>query len=64
MAALEMGTWLIQQPNGCRFLKRIILDDIERARAHGDIAHAAKLKLVMQNFCQTHPENPEKQSVT
>ncbi|MBL8832597.1 MAG: hypothetical protein JNL71_09425 [Rhodospirillales bacterium] len=59
MAALELGNWLIRQPDGCRFLKRIILDDIDRARAHGDVARAAKLKLVMQHFCKTHPDNPD-----
>jgi hypothetical protein len=59
MAALELGTWLIRQPDGCTYLKRMILDDIEAARARGDAAHAACLKLVMRHFCETHPDNPD-----
>jgi hypothetical protein len=59
MAALELGTWLVRQPDGCTYLKRMILDDIAAARARGDASHAARLKLVMKQFCATHPENPD-----
>jgi hypothetical protein len=59
LAALELGSWLVVQPDGCRVIKRMILDDYGRAVARGDTAHAARLKLVMQHFCKTHPENPE-----
>ena len=60
LAALELGSWLVVRPDGCRVLKRMILDDIERAQARSDPAHAARLKLVMQQFCRTHPENPDR----
>jgi hypothetical protein len=62
LAALELGNWLVVRPDGCHMLKRMILDDIERAHARGDPAHAARLKLVMQQFCRTHPENPDRQT--
>ncbi|MER2507226.1 MAG: hypothetical protein ABTQ27_00530 [Amaricoccus sp.] len=63
MAALEMGSWLIEQPDGCRVLKRMILDELENAVARKDLVGAARLKLVMRHFCNTHPENPRKQPV-
>lgn len=61
MAALEMGSWLVEQPDGCRVLKRMILDELEKAEARKDPIATARLKLVMQHFCNTHPENPRKQ---
>lgn len=33
----------------------MILDDIAQARARGDLQHAAKLKLVLKHFVETHP---------
>ncbi|MBI3505579.1 MAG: hypothetical protein HY059_12115 [Proteobacteria bacterium] len=60
LAALELGSWLVVRPDGCRMLKRMILDDLDRARMRNDLPHAARLKLVMQQFCRTHPDNPDK----
>jgi hypothetical protein len=60
MAALEMGSWLVEQPDGCRVLKRMILDELEKAAARNDLVGAARLKLVMQHFSNTHPDNPGK----
>ncbi|MCP1676305.1 hypothetical protein J2T57_003464 [Natronocella acetinitrilica] len=54
--ALEMGNYLMHAPDGSPRIRRMILDDIAAARQRGDFAHAAKLKRVMEHFCQIHPE--------
>jgi hypothetical protein len=36
----------------------MILDDLEAAVARGDILRAARLKLALRHFCDTHPDNP------
>jgi hypothetical protein len=58
VAALEYGNYLIHTPDGVPAIKRIILDDIDRARARDDLKHALALKLVLRHFVQTHPDAP------
>ena len=55
MIALEMGCYLCESEAGERRLSRMILDDIEAARARGDLVAAARLRLVMAHFVHTHP---------
>ena len=55
-AAMEMGNYLCQTPEGERRLKRIIIDEIEAARERGDHAGAARLRLVVKHFVETHPK--------
>jgi hypothetical protein len=55
-AAMEMGNYLCETPWGERRLKRIILDEIDAARERGDHAAAAKLRLVVKHFVETHPK--------
>ena len=55
-AAMEMGSYLCETPEGERRLKRIILDEIEAAKERGNHAAAAKLRLVVRHFVETHPE--------
>ena len=55
-AAMEMGSYLCETPEGERRLKRIILDEIDAAKGRGDHAAAAKLRLVVKNFVETHPK--------
>jgi hypothetical protein len=55
MLALELGNYLCHCKNGEPCLRRMILDDIQAARLAGNKAHAAKLKLVLRHFCETHP---------
>ena len=55
-AALEMGNYLCETPEGERRLKRIILDEIDAAKGRGDHAAAAKLRLVVRHFVETHPK--------
>ena len=53
--ALELGHYLCETPNGERCLSRMILDDIEAARARGDLVRAARLRLVLAHFVHPHP---------
>lgn len=55
IVALELGSYLCETPNGERRLSRMIVDDIEAARARDDLAAAARLRLVLGHFIRTHP---------
>lgn len=57
MAALELGSYLVHSPEGVPMIKKMIVDDIEHARARGDLQHAAKLRLVLRHFIETHPQH-------
>ncbi len=54
MAALEFGHYLAHTPDGERRIKAMIAEDIDAARARGEIGHAAMLRLVLQRFVETH----------
>jgi hypothetical protein len=54
MAALEMGHYLTQSPEGENRIRRMILDDIQSARDHGNLRHAATLKLALKHFVEAH----------
>jgi hypothetical protein len=54
MAALEMGHYLTQTPEGENRIRRMILDDIQTARDHGNLRHVATLKLALKHFIETH----------
>jgi len=56
MAAVEFGNYLVHSPEGVAMIRRIILDDIAEARRRNDLAHAAKLKLVLRHFIHSHPQ--------
>ena len=60
MAALEMGSYLVHNPEGIPMIKRIILEDIEEERRRGHADKALQLKLVLKRFVDTHPDNPAK----
>ena len=55
IVAVEMGNYLVHSADGVPLLKRMILDDIESAKARGDLEHALKLRLVLAHFIRTHP---------
>jgi len=57
IVALEFGHYLIETEDGVPAIKAIIIDDIAHAEKNGDSKHATKLKLVLQHFIDTHPEN-------
>ena len=52
--ALEMGNYLCVTTEGERRLSHMIVEDIETARARGNLAHAAKLRRVLQHFLERH----------
>ena len=52
--ATEMAAYLVETPSGERRIRRMIREDIETAQAHGNHAHAAKLKLVLKHFVEQH----------
>ena len=53
--ALEMGSFLIQGPDGELRIHQIIVDDITAAQQRGDLAHAAHLKRTLRRFIEQHP---------
>ena len=55
LAAAALGHYLIHSPDGVPMIKKIILDDIEQARAMGDREHVLQLKLVLRHFVESHP---------
>ncbi len=59
ITALELGAYLVNSPDGVPRIKKMILEDIERARARRDFRHAAKLRLVLKHFVETHPDRPQ-----
>lgn len=56
ITAMELGEYLVNSPDGVPRIKRMILEDIDRARARGDFRHAAKLRSVLKHFVETHPD--------
>ena len=57
IAAAELGNYLIHRPDGVPVIKRIILDDIEAARAAGNLKHALALRLVLRHFVGTYSKH-------
>ncbi|MPY70878.1 MAG: hypothetical protein GEU92_12400 [Alphaproteobacteria bacterium] len=58
MVALELGNYLIRQPDGCVIIKGMILDDIAEAESRGRAGRAVVLKATLKHFIDTHPDNP------
>jgi hypothetical protein len=56
IAALEYGEYLIHGPDGEQHIKRMIVEDIERSKAHGNTKHAEVLESVLTRFVMTHPK--------
>lgn len=59
IVALELGNYLVHLPNGEKRIKRMILDDIEFAKHHGNVKHVAQLKLVLKHFTEHHAHTAE-----
>ena len=57
IVAAELGHYLVHNPEGRPMLKRIIIDDIEKARRRGDLERCLKLRLVLHHFIKTHPDS-------
>jgi hypothetical protein len=56
MVAAELGSYLLQTPDGSRHIKAMIRDDIQAANARGDLLHGLTLKLVMRHYLSAHPD--------
>ena len=56
IVAAELGSYLVQTPDGSRYIKNMIQDDIKAANARGDLLHALALKLVMRHYLSMHPD--------
>ncbi|HSO07170.1 MAG TPA: hypothetical protein VLW45_08015 [Pelomicrobium sp.] len=54
MAALELGNYLVQTPEGEKRIKRMIVEDIEHARTHGNLQRVALLKLTLKHYIEHH----------
>jgi S-ribosylhomocysteine lyase LuxS involved in autoinducer biosynthesis len=54
MLAVEMGNYLVHSPSGEKRIKRMIVDDIDHAREHGNLKHAAMLKRVLKHYVAEH----------
>jgi hypothetical protein len=54
MAAIELGNYLIHTPDGERRVKAMIVDDIELARAEGNLHRVLTLKVCLKHFLEHH----------
>lgn len=56
MAALGYGDYLIHGPDGEQHIKRMIVEDIERAKTSGNLKHAKELEGILRKFILHHPK--------
>ena len=56
ICAAELADYMVHSPDGVPMLKRMILDDIEAAKAREDWAHWRKLRLTLYRFIQSQPD--------
>jgi hypothetical protein len=54
--AIGLGATLIHTEKGKAKLRHWIHDEIQAARQSGERLRVAKLKLVLQHFCECHPD--------
>jgi hypothetical protein len=54
MAALELGSYLVRTPEGERRVKAMIAEDIEVARAGGNLRRVVTHKLCLKHFLEHH----------
>ncbi|MEQ8387677.1 MAG: hypothetical protein RIE22_03000 [Alphaproteobacteria bacterium] len=54
MAAAELGNYLIQDENGAPKIRAMIIDDIRRARDHGNSHHEMVLLGVLARFVEAY----------
>ena len=59
IVALELGNYLLHQPDGTLKIRRMILDDIADAEKSGNAERLLVLKATLKHFVDTHPENPK-----
>lgn len=55
IVATQLGNYLVHAKDGVPMIRRMIIDDILSAGAHGDFRRAAELRMVLRHFVATHP---------
>lgn len=60
--AVELGSYLVQGPDGQLLIQRMIFDDILAARRRGDVAHAARLKRTLRRFIEEHAQRHDRRA--
>ncbi len=55
--ALATAEYLVHNKGGERRIRKMIIDDIRHARAHGNSAHEMELKQVLVHFIKSHPRH-------
>jgi hypothetical protein len=55
IVAAELGFYLVHTPDGDLRIRRIILDDIDAARAAGNAEKVRRLRLSLLAFARNHP---------
>lgn len=54
MVAVELGNYLTHTATGEKRIKRMIADDMDEARAKGDVHRVTMLKMVLKQFVEHH----------
>jgi hypothetical protein len=60
IAALELGQYLMEMPDGDLVIRRMILDDIQAAEGRNDLHRTLALKATLRHFIETHPRHAGK----
>ena len=55
-AALELGSYLLSRPGGIVAIAAMIRDDLEEARARGDVVRVGHLRHALAHLLHLHPE--------
>lgn len=61
MIAMALGHYILMH-DGEQKIKRIIMDDIEKAQRDHNYTHAEMLEKVLKHFIATHPEHSDHQA--
>jgi hypothetical protein len=56
--AVELGSYLVEGPEGQVLIQRMIIDDIRAAQDRGHLGHAAQLKQTLRRFIEEYPDQP------
>lgn len=57
IVAAELGNYLVHSADGTPMIRRMIVDDLNAARARSDARRVIELKMVLKHFIETHPAN-------
>jgi len=60
MAAAELGNYLLRTPEGELYIKSMIRDDLDAAKARNQRERVLVLKALLRNFVLQHPRCEER----